>query len=107
MRTNIDIDDDLMAKAMVASKANSKKAVVEEALRLFVQIKGQGAIRDLWGTVTWCGPNDDWFAPDPLDPKQAKEIEDQTDTHASVTGPPSVRVEGCADEEVVAARGSR
>lgn len=75
MRTNIEIDDKLMQDAMAASKATTKKAVVEEALQLMVQLKRQGeAIKSLWGIATWCGPDDDWFAPDPLDPGWADEL---------------------------------
>jgi Arc/MetJ family transcription regulator len=36
MRTNIDIDDKLMAEAMKASGLKTKKAVVELAMRQFV-----------------------------------------------------------------------
>lgn len=32
MRTNIDINDDLMAKAMLATGLKTKKAVIEKAL---------------------------------------------------------------------------
>jgi Arc/MetJ family transcription regulator len=56
MRTNIEIDDELMYEAMKASGAKTKKAAVEQALRMFVRIKGQGAIRELFGKVkslTW------------------------------------------------------
>jgi Arc/MetJ family transcription regulator len=55
MRTNIDIDDKLMEKALKASGAQTKKAVVDEALRLFVRTKSQGGIRELFGTVQWEG----------------------------------------------------
>ena len=64
MRTNIEIDDDLMRAAMAATGASTKKAVIEEALRLFVAIKGQAAIRDLRGKIVWRGHDDDWFASD-------------------------------------------
>jgi len=37
VRTNIDIDDDLMAKAMAATGLTTKKATVEEALRRLVR----------------------------------------------------------------------
>lgn len=75
MRTNIEIDDELMQKAMAATGATTKKATVVEALRLVVQLKQQGeAIRSLWGVATWCGPDDDWFAPDPLDPGWEEEM---------------------------------
>ena len=55
MRTNIDIDDKLMARAMRASSASTKKAVVEEALRALIQLRGQASIRQLRGTVKWEG----------------------------------------------------
>ena len=37
MRTNIDIDDDLIAEAMAATGLATKKATVEEALRRLVR----------------------------------------------------------------------
>lgn len=55
MRTNIEIDDRLMRQAMRSSRARTKRAVVEEALRLLIQTRGQTAIRRLRGTVTWNG----------------------------------------------------
>ena len=67
MRTNIEIDDELMQKAMAATGATTKKATVVEALRLVVQLKQQGdALEGLWGLATWVGPDGDWFAVDPL-----------------------------------------
>jgi Arc/MetJ family transcription regulator len=55
MRTNIDIDDELMQQAMVASKASTKKATVEAALRLMVQLSGQAEIRKWRGKIQWEG----------------------------------------------------
>jgi Arc/MetJ family transcription regulator len=55
MRTNIVIDDALMAEAMRLSGLKTKKAVVEEALKLFVQIKRQSDILRLRGKVHWEG----------------------------------------------------
>ncbi len=55
MRTNIEIDDKLMAQAMRASGAPTKKAVVEEALRMLVRTRSQASIRELFGTVSWEG----------------------------------------------------
>jgi Arc/MetJ family transcription regulator len=51
MRTNIDIDDTLMAKAQKLSKIKTKKAVVEKALKLFVTVENQKKLLDLWGNV--------------------------------------------------------
>ena len=55
MRTNIDIDDRLMRQAMRSSGARTKRAVVEEGLRLLIQTRGQSSIRRLRGEVTWEG----------------------------------------------------
>ncbi len=41
MRTNIDIDDALLNAAMSASGLHTKKATVEEALRLLVKLNLQ------------------------------------------------------------------
>jgi Arc/MetJ family transcription regulator len=59
MRTNIDIDDELMEKAMRVSGQATKRAVVEEALRLLVQTKHQAGIRRLRGKITWKGNLED------------------------------------------------
>ena len=55
MRTNIDIDDRLMRQAMRSSGARTKRAAVEEGLRLLIQTKGQASIRRLRGKVAWQG----------------------------------------------------
>ena len=52
LRTNIDIDDDLMAEAMRPSGLRTKKAVVEEALRTFIAVKRELDIRELRG-IGW------------------------------------------------------
>ena len=55
MRTNIDIDDDLMQQAMQSSGATTKRAVVEEGLRLLIQTRRQAGLRRLRGKVAWEG----------------------------------------------------
>ncbi len=55
MRTNIDIDDRLMRQAMRSSGARTKRAAVEEGLRLLIQTKSQSSIRRLRGKVAWQG----------------------------------------------------
>ncbi|MGD0212727.1 MAG: type II toxin-antitoxin system VapB family antitoxin [Terriglobales bacterium] len=47
MRTTIDIDDALMRKAMRLSGLTTKKAVVEAALRVLVQIRSQASPLDV------------------------------------------------------------
>ena len=58
MRTNIDIDDGLMAAALKAAGLKTKKATVEAALRLLVQTRAQGRIRALRGKLHWEGSLD-------------------------------------------------
>ena len=53
MRTNIVIDDNLMKKAISLSNGRTKKAAVEEALRLLVRFKEQLKIRELRGKLNW------------------------------------------------------
>lgn len=55
MRTNIQIDDDLMAQAMKAGGFKTRKAAVEEALRLLVRTRSQGRLRGLRGKLRWDG----------------------------------------------------
>ena len=55
MRTNIVIDNSLMQRAMKATGFSTKKAVVEEGLRLLIKVKGQKGIRRLRGKIEWEG----------------------------------------------------
>jgi Arc/MetJ family transcription regulator len=55
MRTNIEIDDQLVTRAMRTSGALTKKAVVEAGLRLLVKTYSQSAVRKLRGKVQWEG----------------------------------------------------
>jgi Arc/MetJ family transcription regulator len=55
MRTNIVIDDDLMADALKATGLRTKKEAVEEGLKLLVKRNKQQAIRRLRGKLNWEG----------------------------------------------------
>jgi Arc/MetJ family transcription regulator len=55
VRTNIEIDDQLLSEAMRSSGARTKKAAVEAGLRLLVKTHSQTAIRRLRGKVQWEG----------------------------------------------------
>ena len=59
MRTNIDIDDELMAAAQLASGLPTKEAAVEAGLQLLVRLKAQEDILALAGKVTWRGDLDE------------------------------------------------
>lgn len=49
MRTNIDLDDDLVAEAMRLTRTRTKNEVVDRALRELVARNSQRALRDLVG----------------------------------------------------------
>ena len=53
MRTNIVIDDRLIADAMRLSGARTKRQAVEESLRLMVRLKRQESVRKLRGRLRW------------------------------------------------------
>ena len=59
MRTNIDIDDALLAEAMKASGQTTKRATVEQGLKLLVRLKRQReALDDIEG-LGWEGNLDE------------------------------------------------
>ncbi len=55
MRTNVIIDDVLMASALKASGKKTKKETIEEGLRLLVQVKDQERLRAFRGKLKWTG----------------------------------------------------
>jgi Arc/MetJ family transcription regulator len=55
MRTNIDIDDALMAQAQKASGHATKKQTVEEALRLMIKLRRQQEADAAFGKFRWRG----------------------------------------------------
>lgn len=59
MRTNIDINDTLLKEVMKFSKAKTKKAAIDEALKLYVKLAKQKQILDLKGKVNWDGNLDE------------------------------------------------
>jgi Arc/MetJ family transcription regulator len=59
MRTNIEIDDELLQKALRISGLKTKRAVVEAGLRMLVRLKRQEDILSLVGKVHWEGNLDE------------------------------------------------
>ncbi len=51
MRSSIEINDTLLRKALKVTGLSTKRAVVEEGLRLLIKVKGQGSIRRLRGKI--------------------------------------------------------
>ena len=59
MRTNIEIDDELLSRAMTAAGLSTKRATVEEGLRLLVRVGEQAeALADIKG-LGWEGDLDE------------------------------------------------
>ena len=58
MRTNIVIDDELMAEAQRLTGISTKRETVEEALRELVRLKRQEAVRRERGRLQWEGDLD-------------------------------------------------
>jgi len=73
MRTNIDIEDELMAEAMKAGPFKTKKDAVEAGLKLLAR---QAAYREIlkWrGKLPWQGDESvDWTVPQPLVAAESK-----------------------------------
>lgn len=55
MRTNVEINDALMADAMVALGTHTKKETIEVALELAIRDWKLRKVRELRGTVVWEG----------------------------------------------------
>lgn len=60
MRTNIEIDDKLMAEAMKATGLKTKKAVVEEGLRHIIRKSEQLKVFEKLRGIGWDGDLDAW-----------------------------------------------
>ena len=59
MRTNIEIDDKLLARAKKVAGTKTKKETVDYALRELVRRRQRQSIGDLYGQVRWTGNLDD------------------------------------------------
>ena len=55
MRTNIDIDDELMETALRESGLRTKRAAVEEGLRLLVERHRRNKLIEAFGKYPWEG----------------------------------------------------
>ncbi|MBS3895223.1 type II toxin-antitoxin system VapB family antitoxin [Silanimonas sp.] len=58
MRTNIEIDDQLMAETLKATGIKTKREAVEQGLRTLLRLKRQTGLRKLRGKYVWEGNPD-------------------------------------------------
>jgi Arc/MetJ family transcription regulator len=59
MRTNIVIDDDLMAEVLEVTGIKTKREAVEEGLKLLLRMSAQQEILKLRGKIHWEGDLDE------------------------------------------------
>jgi Arc/MetJ family transcription regulator len=59
MRTNVVIDDNLMTSAVKLSGLKTKKAAIEEGLKLLVNRSRQAKTREFRGKLHWFGNLDE------------------------------------------------
>lgn len=59
MRTNIEIDDNLMEDVLKATGLRTKKDVVELGLKTLIQLNKQEKIKSFRGQLKWTGDLDD------------------------------------------------
>jgi Arc/MetJ family transcription regulator len=55
MRTNIEIDDKLMADTLRATGLRTKREAVELGLRTLLRLRKQAALKRLRGKIMWQG----------------------------------------------------
>ena len=59
MRTNVVLEDKLISSALKVSGLKTKRAAIEEGLKLLIQVKSQIKIRDFRGKLKWTGNLDE------------------------------------------------
>ena len=55
MRTNVVLDETLVEQAKVLTGIKTTRGVIDEALRLLIQVREQGQVRELRGRLRWEG----------------------------------------------------
>ena len=58
MRTNIVLDEALVEKAQELTGIKTKRAIVDEALRMLIRLHEQAEVRQLRGQLRWEGDID-------------------------------------------------
>jgi Arc/MetJ family transcription regulator len=59
MRTNVVLDEELINRARQLTGIKTKKQVIQEALRLLIQLREQEQVRSLRGKLHWEGDLDE------------------------------------------------
>lgn len=86
MRTNIEIDDDLMAAAMASGAFKTKREAVEAGLRMLQRRRAYDALLAARGTLFWDDSDEAWAQ---RRAKQAAHEPEAPYTQASQTAQPA------------------
>lgn len=90
MRTNIEIDDKLMAAAMAAGGFKTKREAVEEGLRMIKRRKAYDALLAARGTLHWDDSDEGWAqwrAQQALQVKETAAVPYETDAPQAKAAP--------------------
>jgi len=98
MRTNIVIDDKLMADVMAYGDFKTKKEAVEEGLRLLKRQKAYAALLAARGTLFWDDSDEAWA--------KARQDQEQLEAVAQESAP-SYRVQPAVKAKKARATGAR
>jgi Arc/MetJ family transcription regulator len=69
MRTNIELDNDLVERAKEMTGIKTKRGVVEEGLRTLIRLRSQEVLRKFRGKVRWEGDLNEMREGRYLDPR--------------------------------------
>jgi Arc/MetJ family transcription regulator len=94
MRTNIDIDDKLMADVMATGDFKTKREAVEAGLRMIQRKKAYAAIRAARGTLFWDDSEEAWAKHRAELAAQAVEQATEQTTAATVQEPTAPYISG-------------
>ncbi len=93
MRTNIVIDDALIAETLKATGLKTKREAVELGLKTLLKLRQQAAIRDLRGKLTWEGDLDALRSDELMDLNFANEALTATGDEVDRAVPKRIRTE--------------
>ena len=94
MRTNIIIDDELIQRARQLTGIKTKREVVQEALRILIQLREQTDVRRLIADFSFLV---DVIDPDPIEPVVLVDPDDDAVLACALTARADVIVSGDAD----------
>lgn len=93
MRTNIVIDDKLMAEVMAMGDYKTKKEAVEEGLRLLKRKKAYAALLAARGTLFWDDSDEAWAKARAEQPPLELSVQEPSARYKTKSGKPVAKAE--------------